>query len=176
MITFDIIIFITSIIFGIALYWLEAQSNGLYRSINKIANSKELRMPATSKKGFFVNQEFLPRLVYVNVIFILVALVFLLLPFGPRIEYYVSGVFGTMIGIYIANFVINVKDKSEDLIDKVVDTGKDIFDDIKTKGQEAASSFSKEKETETETEEAANEPETPKKSGRERLKDKGFLK
>ena len=57
MITFDIIIFISSIVFGIALYWLEAKNNGLYRSVNKITNSKELRMPLTSKKGFFVNQE-----------------------------------------------------------------------------------------------------------------------
>ncbi|QHI36709.1 hypothetical protein IMCC3317_20740 [Kordia antarctica] len=173
MITFDIIIFISSIIFGIALYWLEAKNNGLYRSINKITNSKELRMPAISKKGFFVNQEFIPRLIYVNVIFILVVLVFLVLPFGPRIEYYVSGVLGTMIGIYIANFVINVKDRSENILDKVVDTGNDIIDDIKTKGQEVTDSFSKEETTE---ETMSTEPETPKKSGRERLKDKGLLK
>ena len=171
MITFDIIIFISSIVFGIALYWLEAKNNGLYRSVNKITNSKELRMPLTSKKGFFVNQEFLPRLVYVNVIFIIVVLVFLLLPFGPRIEYYVSGVLGTMIGIYISNFIINVKDRSEELIDTVVDSGKDFIDDMKTKGKEATASFSDEEEVE----EASTEPETPKKSGRERLKDKGLL-
>ena len=67
-----------------------------------------------------------------------------------------------MIGIYIANFVVDVKDKSGAIID-----------DIKTKGKEAAASFSTE---ETTTEEATStEPEPPKKSGRERLKDKGLL-
>jgi hypothetical protein len=172
MITFDIIIFISSIVFGIAIYWLEAKNNWFYRAINKITHSKELQMKPTSRKGFFVQQEFIPRLVYVNILFIIVLLIFLLLPFGPRIEYFVSGVLGTMIGIYIANFVVDVKDKSEEIIDKVVDTSKDIIDDIKTKGQEAAASFSKE---ETTTEKTSTDPETPKKSGRERLKDKGLL-
>lgn len=174
MITFDIIIFIASIVFGIALYWLEAKNNWFYRAINKMVNSKELQMKPTSRKGFLVQQEFIPRLIYVNILFILVVLIFLLLPFGPRIEYYVSGVLGTMIGIYIANFVVDVKDKSEEIIDKVVDTGKDIMDDIKTKGKEAVASFSKDEETSTKKE-ASTEPETPKKSGRERLKDKGLL-
>ncbi|MBC8755664.1 hypothetical protein H2O64_13380 [Kordia sp. YSTF-M3] len=172
MITFDIIIFISSIVFGIAMYWLEAKNNWFYRAINKITHSEELQMKPTSRKGFFVQQEFIPRLIYVNILFIIVVLVFLLLPFGPRIEYFVSGVIGTMIGIYIANLVVDVKDKSEEIIDKVVDTSKDIIDDIKTKGQEAAASFSKE---ETTTEETSTDPETPKKSGRERLKDKGLL-
>lgn len=177
MITFDIIIFISSIIFGISLYWLEAKNNGLYKTINKISNSKELQMKPESKKGFFVNQEFLPRLVYVNLIFIVAVLFFLLLPFSLRIEYYVSAVFGTMIGIYIGSFVVGIKDKSEGIIDKVVDTGKDIIDDIKTKGKEAADSFSSDKKETTDTkEETTKEPEAPKKSARERLKDKGLLK
>lgn len=173
MITFDIIIFISSIVFGITMYWFEAKNNWLYKTINKVTHSKELQMKPTSKKGFFVLQEFIPRLVYVNILFIIVVLVFLLLPFGPEIEYYVSGVLGTMIGIYIANFVVDVKNKSEEIIDKVVDTSKDIIDDIKTKGEEAAASFSTEKTTTEET--TSTEPETPKKSGRERLKDKGLL-
>lgn len=178
MITFDIIIFISSIIFGVSLYWLEAKNNGLYRTINKITNSKELQMKPESKKGFFVDQEFIPRLIYVNLIFIVAVLFFLLLPFSLRIEYYVSAVFGTMIGVYIGSFVVGVKDKSEGIIDKVVDTGKDIIDDIKTKGKEAADSFSSDKKEETNTtkEETTKEPEAPKKSARERLKDKGLLK
>ncbi|MGH1383388.1 hypothetical protein [Kordia sp.] len=178
MITFDIIIFISSIIFGVSLYWLEAKNNGLYRTINKITNSKELQMKPESKKGFFVDQEFIPRLIYVNLIFIVAVLFFLLLPFSLRIEYYVSAVFGTMIGVYIGSFVVGVKDKSEGIIDKVVDTGKDIIDDIKTKGKEAADSFSSDKKETTDTtkEETTKEPEAPKKSARERLKDKGLLK
>jgi hypothetical protein len=162
MITFDIIIFIASIVFGISIYWLEAKNNWLYRAINKVINLKDLQMKPTSRKGFFVQQEFIPRLIYVNIVFIIAVFVFLLLPFGLRIEYYVSGVLGTMIGIYIANFVVDVKDKSEDIID-----------DIKTKGKEAAASFSTEEKTTQE--ETSTEPEMPKKSGRERLKDKGLL-
>lgn len=177
MITFDIIIFISSIVFGVSLYWLEAKNNGLYRSINKITHSKELQMKPENKKGFFVNQEFVPRLIYVNLIFIIAVLFFLLLPFSIRVEYYVSAVFGTMIGVYIGSFVVNIKDTSEGIIDKVVDTGKEIIDDIKTKGQEAADSFSSDKkETTDTTEETTKEPEAPKKSARERLKDKGLLK
>ncbi|WP_298422041.1 hypothetical protein [uncultured Kordia sp.] len=174
MITFEIIILISSLVFGISIYWLESKSNGLYKTINKITHSEELQMKDTSRKGFFVGQPFIPRLIYVNVIFIVVCLfLFFLFPIAtPTVPYYVTALIGTMVGIYIASFIINIKDKSEEIIDKVVDTGKDIIDDIKTKGQEAASSFSKEEEKETTT----KEPETPKKSGRERLKDKGYLK
>ncbi|MFK7749896.1 MAG: hypothetical protein AB8B65_16000 [Kordia sp.] len=178
MITFDIIILISSIVFGVSLYWLESKGNGFYKTVNKIANSKELQMKPESKKGFFVNQEFVPRLIYVNIIFILVVIVFLFLPLGLRVEYYVSAVFGTMIGVYIGSFVVGIKDKSEEILDKVVDTGKDIIDDIKTKGKEAADSFSSDKKETTEAtkEETTQAPEAPKKSARERLKDKGLLK
>ncbi|WP_420574824.1 hypothetical protein [Kordia sp.] len=176
MITFEIIVFISSLVFGVSIYWLEAKSNGLYRSINKITHSKELQMKSTSKKGFIVQQEFIPRFIYVNIFFIIVSLIiyFLLPIFTLSVAYYVTALVGTMIGIYIANFIIDVKDKSEEIIDKVVDTGKDFIDDIKTKGKEAADSFSKD---ETPTEEStSSEPEAPKKSARERLKDKGLLK
>ncbi|EDP97646.1 hypothetical protein U8527_04835 [Kordia algicida OT-1] len=175
MITFEIIIFISSLVFGISIYWLEAKSNGLYRSINKITNSKELQMKPTNRKGFIVQQEFIPRFIYVNIFFIIVSLIiyFLLPIFTLSVAYYVTALVGTMIGIYIANFIIDVKDKSEEIIDKVVDKSKDIIDDIKTKGQEAAASFSEEETTQEET---SNESEAPKKSARERLKDKGLLK
>lgn len=178
MITFEIIILISSLVFGISIYWLESKSNGLYKTINKITHSDELQMKATSRKGFFVEQPFIPRLIYVNIIFIVACLfLFFLFPIAtPTVPYYVTALIGTMIGIYIASFIINIKDKSEEIIDKVVDTGKDIIDDIKTKGQEAAESFSSDKAEKTEAEETSNEPETPKKSGRERLKDKGYLK
>jgi hypothetical protein len=180
MITLDIIIFIASIVFGISLYWLEAKNNGLYRTINKITHSEALQMKPTDKKGFFVEQEFVPRLIYVNLIFIIALLFFLLLPFALHIGYYVSAVFGTMIGIYIGSFVVSIKDTSEDIIDKVVDTGKDIIDDIATKGKEAAESFTstakEETSAEAKEETTKEEEEAPKKSARERLKDKGLLK
>ncbi|WP_053002564.1 hypothetical protein [Kordia jejudonensis] len=175
MITFEIIILISSLVFGISIYWLESKSNGLYKTINKITHSEELQMKDTSRKGFFVEQSLIPRLIYVNIIFIVVCLfiVFLFPVFIPTVPYYVTALIGTMLGIYIASFIINIKDTSEEIIDKVVDSGKELFDDLKTKGQEAAESFSLDKEEEIET---SNEPETPKKSGRDRLKDKGYLK
>lgn len=176
MITFEIIILISSLVFGISIYWLESKSNGLYKSINKITHSEELQMKDTNRKGFFVQQPFIPRLIYVNIIFIIACLfLYFLFPiFTPTVPYYVTALIGTMAGIYIASFIINIKDKSEEIIDKVVDTGKDIIDDIKTKGEEAAANFSSDEKTETK--ETTSTPETPKKSGRERLKDKGYLK
>ena len=179
MITFEIIILISSLVFGISIYWLESKSNGLYKTINKITHSEELQMKDTNRKGFFVQQPFIPRFIYVNIIFIVVCLfMYFLFPvITPTVPYYVTALIGTMVGIYIASFIINIKDKSEEIIDKVVDTGKDFIDDIKTKGEEAASNFSSDKkEVATENTETSPEPETPKKSGRERLKDKGYLK
>lgn len=173
----ELIIFISSIVFGISIYWIEAKNNKLYRMFDKLVNSKELQIPAHSKKGFVVRRGFIPRLIFVNVLLILALIVILVLPLiqNAGLQYhYVSALFGMMIGIYIANFIINVKDRSEDIFDKVVDKSKDIIDDIKTKGQEAAASFSDE-ENNTE-EEASTEPEASKKSARERLKDKGLLK
>lgn len=177
MITFDIIIFISSIILGITLYWLEVKSNRLYRSFNKLFNSKELQMNPTSKKGFLVKQEFMPRFIYVNIFLLLIALIIFLLPvINIRVEYYVSALFGVMIGVYIAHFMIGVKDRSEELFDKVVDSSKEFFDDIKEKGKEASAHFSSKKEEEEETTPEEETPKTEEKSARERLKDKGLLK
>jgi len=176
--TLDIIIFISSIVFGVSLYWSETKSNGLYRSINKLTHSKELQMKPENKKGFFVNQEFIPRLIYVNLIFIIALLFFLLLPFSIRIDFYVSAVVGTLIGVYLGGFVVKMKDGSEDIFEKVVDTGKEIIEDIKTKGQEAAEHLTSEETPKQAAEETTEKPveEAPKKSARERLKDKGLLK
>ncbi|WP_046745204.1 YtxH domain-containing protein [Kordia zhangzhouensis] len=173
----ELIIFISSIVFGISLYWLEAKNNKLYRMFDKMVNSKELQMPVHSKKGFIVKRGFIPRLIFVNVLLIIGLIIILVLPLikSAGLQYhYVSALLGMMIGIYIANFIIDVKDKSEDFIDKVVDSGKDFLDDIKEKGKEAASSFSSDKKEEsTKTNHTS---ETNEKSARERLKDKGLLK
>lgn len=174
----EFIVFAASVVFGISIYWLESKNNKLYRFFNRLFNSKELQLPANSKKGFIVEQSFMPRFIYINIFLLLVLVVVLFLPFVQSIgiQYqYVSALIGIMIGIYLANFMISVKDKSEEIIDKVVDTGKEIIDDIKEKGQEAADSFSNDKKTDTK-EETTKEPEAPKKSARERLKDKGLLK
>jgi hypothetical protein len=178
--TLDIIIFIACVVFGISLYWSETKSNGLYRAINKLTHSKELQMKPENKKGFFVNQEFIPRLIYVNLLFIIALLFLLLLPFSIRADFYVSAVVGTLIGVYLGGFVVKVKGTSENLFDSVVDTGKEIIDDMKTKEKEAPDFVKKDvKTTDTKAEEKTTdteEPEAPKKSARERLKDKGLLK
>ena len=69
--TFELIIFIASILFGILWYWRESNGNGLYRFFNKILNSKELQMKSTEKKGFVYKQSLLLRFVFVTFIFLL---------------------------------------------------------------------------------------------------------
>lgn len=179
----EIIIFIAAILFGIFLYWRESNGNGMYRFVNKMVNSKELQMKPTDKKGFVFQQAFLPRLVYIAGGFLLVAVILqFLTPFKIFASYngvsaFASIVVGTLIGTYVANFVIKsgdvIEDKSDSLEDIVHDTiekGKEIIEDIKNKDEVA-------EETIDETTEELKE-ETPKKdekSARERLKDKGLL-
>ncbi|WP_298520664.1 hypothetical protein [uncultured Kordia sp.] len=175
----EVIIFASSVVFGISIYWLESKNNKLYRFFNKLFNSKELQIPANSKKGFIIEQGFMPRFIYINIFLIFVLIVVLFLPIIKNIgiQYqYVSALIGIMIGIYLGNFMISIKDKSEEIIDQVVDTGKEIIDDLKTKGKEAVDSLSDDKKAETTEEKTTEEPEAPKKSARERLKDKGLIK
>ncbi|WP_248723040.1 hypothetical protein [Seonamhaeicola sp. ML3] len=175
----DLVIFIAAILFGIFIYWRESQGNKLYRFFNKIFNSKELQMKLEDKKGFVFKQAFLPRLVYVVGFFLLVGLIIQFLsPFEIFTSYNGISAFssisvGTILGTYLANFVLKsgkvIEEKSDSLGEVVKDTiekGKDIIEDIKTK------------DVEVEQEEEIKE-ETPKKDGksaRERLKDKGYLK
>lgn len=56
--TFELIIFIASILFGILWYWRESNGNGLYRFFNKILNSKELQMKSTEKRVLFINNHY----------------------------------------------------------------------------------------------------------------------
>ena len=90
------------------------------------------------------------------------------------ISVFCSIVVGTVLGTYLANFVLKsgkiVDEKSESLTDLVsgtIEKGKELLDDMTTKD---------------EVEDVIEEPKTPeqtiqeKKSARERLKDKGYLK
>lgn len=175
----ELVIFIASILFGILLYWRESNSNATYRFVNKLVNSKELRMKTTDKKGFIYQQAFLPRLVFVASSFLIIALI---LQFLTPIEIFSSynglSVFcsiivGTLVGTYVANLVIKstkvIDEQSESIEDKIHETfekGKDFIEDLKVKNANVV------EETKENTE---TEPEPEKKSARERLKDKGLM-
>ncbi len=176
----DLVIFIAAILLGIFVYWRESNSNKLYKFINRVFNSKELRMKNDDKKGFVFKQPFLPRLVYIATFFLLAGLfVQFLSPFEIFTSYngvsaMASITVGTLLGTYLANFVLKsgklVEEKSDSLGEMVSDTiekGKEIIDDITTKSAE---------EVIEETPSVEETPDEDKKSARERLKDKGFLK
>ncbi|MFY0714698.1 hypothetical protein J1D01_13560 [Seonamhaeicola sp. NFXS20] len=174
----ELVIFIAAILLGIFIYWRESQSNSLYRFFNKIFNSKELQMKPSNKKGFVYKQAFLPRLVYVVGLFLIVGLAIQFIsPFEIFTSYNGISAFssisaGTLIGTYVANFVLKsgkvIEEKSdslEDIVKETIEKGKDIIEDIKANDDE------------TLKEEVKEESSTkPKKSARERLKDKGYLK
>ncbi|TYA71809.1 hypothetical protein [Seonamhaeicola marinus] len=178
----ELVIFIGAILLGILLYWRESQGNKVYRFFNKIFNSKELQMKPEDKKGFIYKQAFLPRLVYVVGILLLIGLVLqFLTPFQLFTSYngisaFSSVVVGILLGTYVANFVLKsgkvIEEKTdsiEDMVNDAVEKGKDIIEDIKTRDNDNV----------TQSEEQVSQEEEDKgekKSARERLKDKGYLK
>jgi len=175
--TLELIVFVASILFGILLYWRESNGNGFYRFVNKLVNSKELQMKPTDKKGFIFKQTFLLRLVYITALFLILLLVLkFLIPINyTTVSIFTSIVVGTVIGTYVANFVIKsgdvIEEKSDSLEDIVHDTiekGKDLIEDLTSKEDEVVEEIKEEPKKE--------EPETDTKSARDRLKDKGYLK
>ncbi|WP_111682772.1 hypothetical protein [Winogradskyella tangerina] len=178
----DIIIFVSAILFGIFLYWRESNGNGAYRFINKMMNSKELQMSPAETKGFIYKQPFIPRLLFVVISLLIVGLI---LQFLTPIAVFsnllaISGLAtfatGTLIGTYLANFVIKtskvVEEKSDsigDLLGDAVEKGKDLIEDLKP------DNTSKEIEETKEEIQPDPEPEVEKKSARDRLKDKGLM-
>jgi len=195
--TLEFIIFIAAVLFGILLYWRESNGNGAYRALNKIVNSKELQMDKSSRKGFIFQQTFLLRLVYVTAFFIVVSLlVQFLTPFEifgsyNGISTFASSIVGTLIGSYVASFVIksgdviedktgdfesivsDVVEKGKDMVEEVKDKASEVVDDIKSRTSDVAENVS---ETIEDVKEDASETiEDAGKSARERLKDKGLL-
>ncbi|MBV7268207.1 hypothetical protein [Winogradskyella luteola] len=177
----DIIIFITAILFGIFLYWRESNGNGAYRFVNKMMNSKELQMSADNPKGFIYKQPFIPRLLFIVFFLLVIGLILqFLTPIEVFTNYFALSGFatfatGTLIGTYLANFVIKttevVEEKSDsigDMVEGAVEKGKDFIEDLKNKDNKAV---------EVAKEEIKNdpEPEVDKKSARDRLKDKGLM-
>lgn len=175
----ELVIFIAAILFGIFLYWRESNGNGIYRFLNKIVNSKELQMAPDSKKGFIYKREFIPRLIFVVTLFLIIAVaVQFLTPFEifgsyNGISAFSSVIVGTLVGTYVANFVLKsskvIEEQSETLEDKfdsVVEKGKDLIEDFKNKDNEVV---------EDAKEDITEDAEPNQKSARERLKDKGLM-
>ena len=186
--TLELIVFIAAILFGVLLYWRESNGNGLYRMLNKIVNSKELQMKPEDRTGFVFQQRFLLRVVYITFLFLIVLLVLkFLIPINyATVSIFASSVVGTVLGTYLANFVLKsgkiVDEKSgtiSEMVSETIEKGKELLDDMTTKDEdtgldETVSSSAVENDIKDVEEE--NTPEEPKKSARERLKDKGYLK
>ena len=172
--TLEIIVFVAAILFGILWYWRESRDNKIYRLVNKISNSKKLQMKPENKKGFIHQQPFLIRLVWVTVVFVVAgALVSFVTPFNAfYIQYYASAIVGTLIGSYIASAVLFAQDKTKkESLDKVFQKGKDLVEDF----TEGIKNENPEMEQKAKVE--TPEPEgVPKKSARDRFKDKGMIK
>ena len=166
MITFEIILFILALLFGILLYWRESKNNKIYRLINKLTHSKEQQMQITNSKGFIYKQPFVMRLIY---IVLLVLITYLIVEFLTPvrildIKYLTTIIVGTIIGTYFGTFVVSANKKissNQHIIEDTLQKGKDFIEDLTVEEKLTSKKIEKQKET--------------KKSARERLKDKGFL-
>lgn len=172
--TLEIIIFILAILFGIIFYWQESRSNKLYRFFNRLTHAKDLQMKAEDRKGFIHKQPFLLRLVWVTLFFLGIAVALtIIVPFTINyLQYFIAAIVGTLIGTYLASLVLLAKEKTKkENIEKAFEKGKDIIEDI---SEDVKESFDDDPKVEE-----ASKPEpkaTPKKSARDRLKDKGMIK
>ena len=186
----ELVIFITAVLFGIFLYWRESNGNGAYRFLNKIVNSKELQMTADNPKGFVYKQAFIPRLIFVVTLVLIAAIIVeFLTPLAVFSSYngisaFSSFAAGTLIGTYLASFVIKstevLEEKSDsigDMVSDAVEKGKDLIEDLKTrKDDDPAEDKDVEIDNDVATEsQTESEPEDEKRSARERLKDKGLM-
>ncbi len=180
MITFEIIIFILAILLGILLYWRESKNNYLFRLINRITHSKEQQLKKEDKKGFFFMQPFLIRFVYLVVLILAGYLVSLLIiPFNfITLQYLITIIVGTVLGTYFASLIIFATDKVEDgqdIIEETIEKGKEMLKDLTDK-EDTTKTEQKIEKPKEESNDASTDSTTEKKSARERLKDKGFLK
>lgn len=173
--TFEIIVFIAAVLFGIILYWTESKSNRLYRFFNKLTHSKKLQMKPESQKGFIHQQGFLSRLVYITLLYLVVAIVIaIVLPFVVNyIQYFISAIVATILGTYIASLFLLARDKTNKKnLEEVYNKGKESMGKF---SQDIRNNFEPEKEIEPQPK-PTTEPEEPKQSARDRLKDKGMIK
>lgn len=185
MIVTELVLFTFAALLGILMYWRESKNNYLYRLANRITHTDNLQMKASDRKGFLYKQPFLIRLVVIAATFTIIAfLLKILTPIPFRFEMLASNIVGAILGTYIASVVVFANDKithGQDSIDDSFEKGKDFIKDIADDVKEKAT-FVKEKIEKSfedrETDEQSDvktEKKEPKKSGRERLKDKGLL-
>ncbi len=169
--TLEIIVFISAILFGILWYWRESRNNGGYRFVNKLTHSKKLQMRLENQKGFIHKQNLLLRLVWITLLFALAAAaISFATPINAfYVQYFVSAIVGTLIGTYIASvFIFAQESTKRENLDKAFQKGKDFVDDLTADEKESPEAPKAEKNPEPEAE--------PKKSARDRFKDKGMIK
>lgn len=171
--TLELIVFIGSILFGILLYWRESTGNGMYRFFNKMMYSKKLQMSPLDPTGFFYQQKFLLRLVFITLIFLVGILIArFLIPIDiATISVFASSIVGTLLGTYIGGFVLKSEkvisthsDSFEEKFDTAIEQGRDFIQDITTKESKVVEEAKKE-----------IDKDPNQKTARERLKDKGLL-
>lgn len=173
--TLEIIVFIGSILFGILLYWRESTGNGFYRFFNKMMYSKKLQMSPNDPTGFLYQQKFILRLVFISMIFLVGILIArFLIPIDiATISVFASSIVGTLLGTYIGGFIL----KSEKVIDEHTDNFEEKFDHAIAQSKDFVKDITSRepKVVEEAKKEIEEEPQPPKKSARERLKDKGLM-
>ena len=173
--TFEIIVFIAAVLFGIILYWTESKSNRLYRFFNKLTHSKELQMKPESRKGFIHQQNFLLRLVWITLLYLVIAAaIAIVLPFVVNyLQYFISAIVATILGTYIASLFLFARDKTKkENLEKAYTKGKESIGEFT---QDIRDNFEPKKDIEPEVK-PSTENEVPKQSARDRLKDKGMIK
>ncbi len=169
--TLEIIVFIGAILLGIVWYWRESKSNKLYRLANKITHAKDLQMKPDNRKGFIHQQPFLLRLVWVTLFFALgAAVVTFVTPINVFfVQYFVSAIVATLIGSYIASAFLFAKNSAKkENIEKVFEKGAEFVEDLVDRDEAVVTPTTEEKIV-------TPEPK-PKKSARDRFKDKGMIK
>ncbi|MEZ4803046.1 MAG: hypothetical protein R2797_09760 [Gelidibacter sp.] len=171
--TLEIIVFISSILFGVLLYWRESSGNGLYRFFNKLMYSKRLQMSPNDPTGFLYQQKFLLRLVFVTAIVIVgIVIARFLIPIDlATISVFASIIVGTLLGTYIGGFVL----KSEKVIDTHADSLEEKFDHAIEQGRDFVNDITTRQPKVIEEAEKEIEKDPNQKSARERLKDKGLM-
>lgn len=183
--TLELMAFIGSILFGILIYWRESSGNRLYQFFNKLMYSKELQMKPGDKTGFIYQQKLALRIVFMTIIYMVFMLIFrFLIPIDlATISVFASGIVGSILGTYLANFIFKssavIEEKSDSLGDMVKDTvdkGKEMLEDLKEKVEHRKDDVKPAEKAKTEPASTTEAKEIqPEKSARERLKDKGLL-
>ena len=179
--TLEIIIFVLAILLGILVSFRESKNNRLYRFFNKLFNSKELQMKADNTKGFLYGQNFLMRLIWIVVGYVVVSgILSFVTPINIiYVQHFASAVVGTLIGTYLTTMFFATSEglSKENVIKQakeVYEKGKGFVDDL-AEDDPDSDRDKIENEVKNEMPKKESTPE-PKKSARDRLRDKGMIK